>query len=169
MTVRWLYGRRIPLDRRRNNPLRSEIRRGLAGTILPGRFFEPNPAQSVPPAEWLRRDFWILLKKSFTNGDECVKIPSVRGISAVGSAQHWQCWGQEFESPMLHKQKGHPTGWPFCLWASESRGRFSLTHYPCQPAILPGRVAAESDSPDGLTASRKEHSKGEDYGTAPVS
>ena len=25
-----------------------------------------------------------------------------RGISAVGSAQHWQCWGQEFESPMLH-------------------------------------------------------------------
>ena len=29
-------------------------------------------------------------------------ISSVRGISAVGSAQHWQCWGQEFESPMLH-------------------------------------------------------------------
>ena len=28
-----------------------------------------------------------------------------RGISAVGSAQHWQCWGQEFESPMLHQQK----------------------------------------------------------------
>ena len=27
----------------------------------------------------------------------------VRGISAVGSAQHWQCWGQEFESPMLHQ------------------------------------------------------------------
>ena len=26
----------------------------------------------------------------------------MRGISAVGSAQHWQCWGQEFESPMLH-------------------------------------------------------------------
>ena len=28
-----------------------------------------------------------------------------RGISAVGSAQHWQCWGQGFESPMLHKKK----------------------------------------------------------------
>ena len=27
------------------------------------------------------------------------------GISAVGSAQHWQCWGQGFESPMLHQQK----------------------------------------------------------------
>ncbi len=27
------------------------------------------------------------------------------GISAVGSAQHWQCWGQEFESPMLHHRK----------------------------------------------------------------
>ena len=28
-----------------------------------------------------------------------------RGISAVGSAQHWQCWGQEFESPMLHHKR----------------------------------------------------------------
>ena len=26
-----------------------------------------------------------------------------RGISAAGSAQHWQCWGQGFESPMLHQ------------------------------------------------------------------
>ena len=24
------------------------------------------------------------------------------GISAAGSAQHWQCWGHEFESRMLH-------------------------------------------------------------------
>ncbi len=31
----------------------------------------------------------------------------LRGISAAGSAQHWQCWGQEFESPMLH-QTGEP-------------------------------------------------------------
>ena len=30
----------------------------------------------------------------------------MRGISAVGSAQHWQCWGQEFESPMLHGRSG---------------------------------------------------------------
>ena len=27
------------------------------------------------------------------------------GISAAGSAQHWQCWGQGFESPMLHQIK----------------------------------------------------------------
>ena len=26
----------------------------------------------------------------------------VRGISAVGSAPHWQCGGQGFKSPMLH-------------------------------------------------------------------
>ena len=28
-----------------------------------------------------------------------------RGISAVGSAQHWQCWGHGFESRMLHHIK----------------------------------------------------------------
>ena len=27
------------------------------------------------------------------------------GISAVGSAQHWQCWGHEFESRMLHSHR----------------------------------------------------------------
>ena len=27
---------------------------------------------------------------------------SIRGISAVGSAPHWQCGGQGFKSPMLH-------------------------------------------------------------------
>ena len=27
------------------------------------------------------------------------------GISAVGSAQHWQCWGQGFESPILHQAR----------------------------------------------------------------
>ncbi len=35
----------------------------------------------------------------------CYHIFRSRGISAVGSAQHWQCWGQEFESPMLHHRK----------------------------------------------------------------
>ena len=35
----------------------------------------------------------------------CYTISCSRGISAVGSAQHWQCWGQEFESPMLHHRK----------------------------------------------------------------
>ena len=28
-----------------------------------------------------------------------------RGISAVGSASHWQCGGQGFKSPMLHQNK----------------------------------------------------------------
>ena len=32
-----------------------------------------------------------------------ITFAETRGISAVGSAQHWQCWGQEFESPMLHQ------------------------------------------------------------------
>ena len=31
-----------------------------------------------------------------------------RGISAVGSARHWQCRGQGFESPMLHQSKVPP-------------------------------------------------------------
>ena len=39
----------------------------------------------------------------FTNHLKCDNINVVRGISAAGSAQHWQCWGQEFESPMLHQ------------------------------------------------------------------
>ena len=30
-------------------------------------------------------------------------IEFIWGISAVGSAQHWQCWGQGFESPILHQ------------------------------------------------------------------
>ena len=42
-------------------------------------------------------------KNRFTNCAGYDNISAVRGISAVGSAQHWQCWGQEFESPMLHK------------------------------------------------------------------
>ena len=29
---------------------------------------------------------------------------SLWGISAVGSAPHWQCGGQGFESPMLHQK-----------------------------------------------------------------
>ena len=40
-----------------------------------------------------------------------------RGISTVGSAQRSQCWGQEFESPMLHHQRNL-----FCLPGQE---RFS--------------------------------------------
>ena len=28
-----------------------------------------------------------------------------RGVSAVGSASHWQCGGQGFESPTLHFER----------------------------------------------------------------
>ena len=34
----------------------------------------------------------------------CTKIIA-RGVSAVGSAQRWQRWGQGFESPTLHHLK----------------------------------------------------------------
>ena len=34
-----------------------------------------------------------------------------RGISTVGSTLHWQCRGQEFESPMLHQQRKIRTCW----------------------------------------------------------
>ena len=43
------------------------------------------------------------LKKMLTKRVMFV-ILIARGISAVGSAQHWQCWGQGFESPMLHQK-----------------------------------------------------------------
>ncbi len=33
-----------------------------------------------------------------------------RGISAVGSARHWQCRGHGFESRMLHNEKRHLYG-----------------------------------------------------------
>ena len=46
------------------------------------RFFSKTPLQM------LRRVLYLI---------------SLWGISAAGSAQHWQCWGQEFESPMLHQ------------------------------------------------------------------
>ena len=42
-----------------------------------------------------------------------------RGISAVGSAQHWQCWGQGFESPMLHQKEKQITH----RWSASLFGR----------------------------------------------
>ena len=39
------------------------------------------------------------------------------GISAAGSAQHWQCWGQGFESPMLHQNLGRKSAEIFCCVA----------------------------------------------------
>ena len=46
-----------------------------------------------------------------------------RGISAVGSAQQWQCWGQGFESPMLHhkSKRGCPQGVLFLIYRQTSR------------------------------------------------
>ena len=38
-------------------------------------------------------------------GFESHHLRHIRGISAVGSASHWQCGGQGFESPMLHQIK----------------------------------------------------------------
>ena len=44
------------------------------------------------------------MKKTLDKGKNiCYNEKHIRGISAVGSAQHWQCWGQGFESPMLHQ------------------------------------------------------------------
>ena len=36
--------------------------------------------------------------------DFMITYISLWGISAVGSAPHWQCGGQGFESPMLHQK-----------------------------------------------------------------
>ena len=36
-------------------------------------------------------------------------MDTTRGISAAGSASHWQCGGQGFESPMLHPNRSPET------------------------------------------------------------
>ena len=43
-----------------------------------------------------------LQKKDWTNPFTSANISFVRGISAVGSAPHWQCGGHGFKSRMLH-------------------------------------------------------------------
>ena len=53
-----------------------------------------------------------------------------RGISAVGSASHWQCEGQGFKSLMLHKK--------------ERRGR---SFFESKRDLKPKRVFAEKNSP----------------------
>ena len=63
--------------------------------------------------QWGKKKIKKILKKGFTNPKSCDNIyladeataTEAWGISAVGSAQHWQCWGQEFESPMLHQMR----------------------------------------------------------------
>ena len=58
------------------------------------------------PVLFKREILFIFIKKGVYKTDKpCYTITRSRGISAVGSAQHWQCWGQEFESPMLHQMK----------------------------------------------------------------
>ena len=53
----------------------------------------------------------------------CYNTSRSRGISAVGSAPHWQCGGQEFESPMLHQPespcKSRVSGLLFCCFSLE--------------------------------------------------
>ena len=45
------------------------------------------------------------MKKTWYNNHVAGMRHHTWGISAVGSAQHWQCWGQGFKSPMLHQEK----------------------------------------------------------------
>ncbi len=45
------------------------------------------------------------MKYMLTDEKCCAIICRSRGISAVGSAQHWQCWGHGFESRMLHQNQ----------------------------------------------------------------
>ena len=59
------------------------------------------------------------VKKHLHLARRCVKMSTrkenIWGISAVGSASHWQCGGQGFESPMLHQIKKHPQGGCFFI------------------------------------------------------
>ena len=43
--------------------------------------------------------------EDISKNDNLCYIETARGVSAVGSARHWQCRGQGFESPTLHKKK----------------------------------------------------------------
>ena len=43
--------------------------------------------------------------ENISKNDNLCYIETARGVSAVGSARHWQCRGQGFESPTLHKKK----------------------------------------------------------------
>ena len=45
-----------------------------------------------------------------------------RGISAVGSASHWQCGGQGFKSPMLHQKSTEHFCVSYFFYFSKSMG-----------------------------------------------
>ena len=71
--------------------------------------------------------------------DFMITYISLWGISAVGSAPHWQCGGQGFESPMLHQKIPGLEPWYFfasqgfepltscsksSIWEKQSSGLF---------------------------------------------
>ena len=61
-----------------------------------------------------------------------------RGISAVGSAQHWQCWGQEFESPMLHHNLSENHGFQtFLLFISDIKPSKKAKNRGLSPPVFP--------------------------------
>lgn len=88
-----------------------------------------------------------------------IKQKTERGVSAVGSAQHWQCWGQGFESPTLHQtdaqsafqpfQKNsdpHPTGAGRCSFLFLLRKK-SLQSVPAVFAAAGSRVISPTRMP----------------------
>ena len=82
--------------------------------ILPVALHFPAHGGSITQILWIIKLFF---KKVLTSVFFSAIIGALqkRGISAVGSAQHWQCWGQGFESPMLHQTKPHPNRMRFCF------------------------------------------------------
>lgn len=55
------------------------------------------------------KNFWKNSKNLFAFLASCV-ILALWGISAAGSASHWQCEGHGFESRMLHEEKSVDNG-----------------------------------------------------------
>ena len=53
-----------------------------------------------------RREMEKIEKRALQPGRIVVLYRLLRGISAAGSAPHWQCGGQRFESAMLHGPGG---------------------------------------------------------------
>ena len=61
------------------------------------------------------------------------------GISAVGSAQHSHCWGQGFDSPMLHHFSFYPESCPSgrrCSTRNAVWGNSPRVRIPNSPPLL---------------------------------
>ena len=86
----------------------------------------------------------------------------MRGISAVGSAPHWQCGGQGFESPILHHGRGEQpllfiitagfeperakrSGGPFWVEASVPRPADLPLGQRCEIPYTPPKKAVDFD------------------------